>query len=94
MINIRRAEATELLKINKKIFNEIDKFCDNFDKETVLQEGDKINEIILDLLNIPREDKKRGIKDQVYCIIYNFILENNDYTAEEVIDMLLSLKEG
>lgn len=66
------------------------------------QEISDYGEIILDLLNIPRDntvnycpklDGERFCRDQFYDILYNFIFGYEDYSVEEVIDMLLTLNE-
>lgn len=104
VIIIQRAEILQLLRISKDISNHANEvFQDDFDNMDRMYESvDKIADIILDMLLIPRDtsvdydhnDDKFYSRDFYYQVIYDYTLGYTDYSAEEVLDMLLALKEG
>ncbi|MGM0409477.1 MAG: hypothetical protein ACQEQF_01840 [Bacillota bacterium] len=103
MVNIDIDNRAEILGL-MEVANKLDKKerMNNTPEDFLGWEITDIVDIILDLINIPRDnsldyeptDEKYFCRDEYYAILFDFVQDWNDYTAEEILDMILSLKEG
>ena len=92
-----------MIKTVKKISQQADNYFCQWDirYNRLQQRVDEIVDVILDLLSVPSDtsldyDIQNDLyycRDRFYIVLYDYALGYTEYSAEEVLDQLLWLKE-